>query len=145
GNAGQAAEARLRLARVGIDTVVGAVTDFEALIAQPDLTSTQSRLTSRQVAERIATIAELQVVDVRGPGEFAGGTLPGAVNLPLPRLRELMGKLNPARPVLVTCAGVTVPSPPRACWRPTASPTSPISSAAGRPGNPSAAQPALPE
>src|SRR5205085_2763664 len=81
GNAGEAAEARLRLARVGIDTVVGAVTDFEALIAQPDLTSTQSRLTSRPVAERIATIAELQVVDVRGPGEFAGRTLPGAVNL----------------------------------------------------------------
>lgn len=105
GNTGEAAEARLRLARVGIDTVVGAVTDLEALIAQPDLTSTQSRLTSLQAAERIATIADLQVVDVRGPGEFAGGALPGAVNLPLPRLRELMSDLDPARPVLVNCAG----------------------------------------
>jgi hydroxyacylglutathione hydrolase len=62
-------------------------------------------LTSRQAAERIATIADLQIVDVRGPGEFAGGALPGAVNLPLPRLRELMSELDPARPVLVNCAG----------------------------------------
>jgi hydroxyacylglutathione hydrolase len=105
GNPGEVAEARLRLARVGIDTVVGAVTDLEALIAQPDLTSTQSRLTSRQAAERIATIADLQVVDVRGPGEFAGGALPGAVNLPLPRLRELMSDLDPTQPVLMDCAG----------------------------------------
>jgi hydroxyacylglutathione hydrolase len=105
GNAGEAVEARLRLARVGIDTIVGAVIDLEALITQPDLTSTQSRLTSRQAAERIATIADLQVVDVRGPGEFAGGALPGAVNLPLPRLRELMCALDPVRPVLVHCAG----------------------------------------
>ncbi|HEX5347795.1 MAG TPA: rhodanese-like domain-containing protein, partial [Pseudonocardiaceae bacterium] len=46
-------------------------------------------------AQRIATMPDLQVVDVRGPGEFAGGTLPGAVNLPLPRLRELMPTLDP--------------------------------------------------
>jgi hydroxyacylglutathione hydrolase len=104
GDAGEAAEARLRLARVGIDTVIGAVTDLEALISQPGLTCTQSRLTSRQAAERIATIADLQVVDVRGPGEFAGGALPDAVNLPLPRLRELMSELDPTRPVLVNCA-----------------------------------------
>jgi hydroxyacylglutathione hydrolase len=47
----------------------------------------------------------LQVVDVRAPGEFAGGALPGAVNLPLPRLRSTLGQLDPSRPVLVNCAG----------------------------------------
>jgi hydroxyacylglutathione hydrolase len=66
--------------------------------------STQSRLTVQQAADRIASVAELQVVDVRSPGEFDGGTLPGAVNLPLPRLLELTSTLDPARPVLVHCA-----------------------------------------
>ena len=105
GSVGEVAEARMRMARVGIDTVIGAVTDLDALITQPDLTSTQSRLTSQQAAERLAAVPELQVVDVRGPGEFAGGALPGAVNLPLPRLRTMMSTLDPARPVLVHCAG----------------------------------------
>jgi hydroxyacylglutathione hydrolase len=105
GTPAEVVEARLRLARVGVDTVTGAVTDLDAVITQPELTRTQSRLTARQAAERIATVADLQVVDVRGPGEFAVGTLPGAVNLPLPRLRELMPTLDSARPVLVHCAG----------------------------------------
>ncbi|MFN2535214.1 MAG: rhodanese-like domain-containing protein [Pseudonocardiaceae bacterium] len=105
GSADEVTEARLRLARVGIDTVTGAVTNLDALITQPELTSTQSRLTSQQVAERLATVSDLQIVDVRGPGEFAGGALPGAVNLPLPRLRTMMSTLDPARPVLVNCAG----------------------------------------
>ena len=105
GSAGEIAEARMRLARVGVDTVAGAVTDLDALVTRPELMSTQSRLTIHQAAERIASVAELQVVDVRGAGEFDGGSLPGAVNLPLPRLRELMSGLDPARPVLVHCAG----------------------------------------
>lgn len=98
-------EARLRLARVGIDTVVGGVTDLHALTAHPELTSTQSRLTARQAAERLEGVKNVQVVDVRNPGEFAGGALPGAVNLPLPRLRALMDQLDPTRPVLMNCAG----------------------------------------
>lgn len=105
GTRAEVVEARLRLARVGVDAVTGAVTDLDALITHPELTRTQSRLTAPQAAERIATVADLQVVDVRGPGEFAGGTLPGAANLPLPRLRELMPALDPTRPVLVHCAG----------------------------------------
>lgn len=104
GSASEIAEARMRLARVGVDTVTGAVTDLDALATRPELMSTQSRLTIQQAADRIASVPELQVVDVRGPGEFDGGTLPGAVNLPLPRLLELMSTLDPARPVLVHCA-----------------------------------------
>ncbi|MGH3671888.1 MAG: rhodanese-like domain-containing protein, partial [Pseudonocardiaceae bacterium] len=104
GSASDVAEARMRLARVGVDTVAGVVTDLDALVTRPELMSTQSRLTIEQAADRIASVAELQVVDVRGPAEFGGGTLPGAVNLPLPRLRESISTLDPARPVLVHCA-----------------------------------------
>src|SRR5690606_41871325 len=40
----------------------------------------------RQVAPG-EPVPEGQLVDVRNPDEFAEGTLPGAVNLPLPNLR----------------------------------------------------------
>lgn len=105
GSPAEVREARMRLARVGIDTVAGAVTELAELATHPELTQTQSRLTATQAAQRIATMPELQVVDVRSPGEFAGGALPGAVNLPLPRLRSLIHTLDASRPVLVNCAG----------------------------------------
>jgi glyoxylase-like metal-dependent hydrolase (beta-lactamase superfamily II)/rhodanese-related sulfurtransferase len=105
GSPAEVREARLRLARVGIDAVVGEVTDLHVLHARPELTSTQSRLTARQAMDRLDDVEDMQVLDVRNPGEFADGALPGAVNLPLPRLRELMDRLDPARPVLVNCAG----------------------------------------
>lgn len=98
-------EARTRLARVGVESVAGAVTAPDALVANPHLVTTASRLTALQAAERIEAIDDLQVVDVRGPGEFAAGALPKAVNLPLQRLRNELQALDPGRPVLVTCAG----------------------------------------
>lgn len=105
GGAAQTAEARLRLARVGIDTVIGTVDELEVLTAPAELMTSQSRLTATEAARRIAQTQDLQIVDVRGPGEFAGGSLPGAVNLPLPRLRTLAETLDPARATLVSCAG----------------------------------------
>jgi glyoxylase-like metal-dependent hydrolase (beta-lactamase superfamily II)/rhodanese-related sulfurtransferase len=105
GSAAEVAEARLRLARVGVDTVVGEVSDLHELSAHPELTGTQSRLTAAQAAEALDGVPGLQVLDVRGPGELEDGALPGAVNLPLPRLREHLGELDRHRPVLVNCAG----------------------------------------
>ncbi len=105
GTLAEASEARLRLARVGVETVIGAVSGPDALTGDPELVVRASRLNARQSAERIASVPALQVVDVRGPGEFAGGALPGAVNLPLPRLRANLSFLGAARPVLVNCAG----------------------------------------
>jgi NADPH-dependent 2,4-dienoyl-CoA reductase/sulfur reductase-like enzyme/rhodanese-related sulfurtransferase len=48
-------------------------------------------------------IPEGQLVDVRNPDEFAGGTLPGAINIPLPKLRAHLDKLDRTRPVVVFC------------------------------------------
>jgi rhodanese-related sulfurtransferase len=81
------------------------VTALHRLISHPELTETQSRLTAARAERAIRELDELQVVDVRGPGEFAGGALPGAVNLPLPRLRSMLDQLDRTRPVLVNCAG----------------------------------------
>ncbi|MDQ2728970.1 MAG: rhodanese-like domain-containing protein [Actinomycetota bacterium] len=105
GSLAQATEALVRLARVGIESVVGAVTDPQVLVDAPGLVATSTRVDARAAAGNIQTVDGLQVVDVRAPGEFAGGTLPGAVNLPLPRLRTMLSSLDPRHPVLVTCAG----------------------------------------
>jgi hydroxyacylglutathione hydrolase len=105
GAAAEVAEARLRLARVGVDAVTGVVTDLHELSAHPELTATQSRLTAAGAAAALREVEGLQVLDVRNPGEFADGALPGAVNRPLPRLREHLDELDRDRPVLVNCAG----------------------------------------
>jgi hydroxyacylglutathione hydrolase len=46
---------------------------------------------------------ELQIVDVRRPGEYASGHVPGAVPLPLDRLEAGTAKLDSARPLAVVC------------------------------------------
>jgi rhodanese-related sulfurtransferase len=47
----------------------------------------------------------LQVVDVRQPGEYAAGHIPGAVNIPLGVLKERLAELDPARPTVSACQG----------------------------------------
>jgi NADPH-dependent 2,4-dienoyl-CoA reductase/sulfur reductase-like enzyme/rhodanese-related sulfurtransferase len=44
-----------------------------------------------------------QLVDLRTPEECAGGSIPGAVNIPLDDLRARMGELRKDRPLLVFC------------------------------------------
>ena len=44
-----------------------------------------------------------QLVDVREPEEFATGSIPGALNLPLGQLRERLAELDPQRPVVTFC------------------------------------------
>lgn len=48
-----------------------------------------------------------QVVDVRGPGEYAGGHAPGSLNIPLPELDHRLRELDPQRWVIVCCASGT--------------------------------------
>ncbi|MFC8347072.1 rhodanese-like domain-containing protein [Streptomyces sp. NPDC057280] len=59
------------------------------------------------VAVAAARLPEFTVVDVRTPGEFAGGHVPGAYNIPLDRLDEAAGALRAAAargPLLIVCA-----------------------------------------
>ncbi|MEM9561510.1 MAG: rhodanese-like domain-containing protein [Actinomycetota bacterium] len=44
-----------------------------------------------------------QLIDVREPDEVAGGTLPGAVNIPLGDLPTRVGELDQARRVVLLC------------------------------------------
>lgn len=52
---------------------------------------------------RLAAGADLQLVDVRSPLEFADGHLPGAINVPVDELRERLHELVPIRPTVVYC------------------------------------------
>ena len=44
------------------------------------------------------------IVDVRTPGEYAGGHIKGSVNIPLQSLGSQMAKLKKDKPVITCCA-----------------------------------------
>ncbi|MEV7791733.1 rhodanese-like domain-containing protein [Streptomyces sp. NPDC087512] len=66
--------------------------------------TTPTTVDPRQAHSRLH---EFTVVDVRTPGEYAGGHLPGALNVPLDQLRRALPALRAAAErgnVLVVCA-----------------------------------------
>ncbi len=103
---GTGAQAKLRLGRIGFDRVVGAVEAVEAaLAAEPERAGVASRLTAGQFGDRRRALDGLQVVDVRNPGELAGGAVGGSIHVPLAALRERLPELDLGRPIVVYCAG----------------------------------------
>ncbi|WP_031039058.1 rhodanese-like domain-containing protein [Streptomyces sp. NRRL F-5650] len=63
--------------------------------------------TATTTAQAAARLGEFTVVDVRSAGEYAGGHLPGAHNVPLERLDEAADALAAAAargPLLLVCA-----------------------------------------
>jgi glyoxylase-like metal-dependent hydrolase (beta-lactamase superfamily II)/rhodanese-related sulfurtransferase len=98
-------EARLRLARIGFDRVLGALTDVESVLAaSPDRARRLSRLTATAFVERHQALdGALVVIDVRNPSEVAVAPVAGARNIPLPRLRHELPTLDPSRPTVVLC------------------------------------------
>jgi hydroxyacylglutathione hydrolase len=99
-------EGKNRLGRIGFDRVVGYLKDPYAVMFenQRDV-EVASRLTTNALGERIADVPELQVVDVRNPGESAAGMIGDAVNIPVGQLPERLGELDPRKPTVVYCAG----------------------------------------
>jgi phage shock protein E len=55
-----------------------------------------------EVKRKIA--AGATVVDVRSPGEFAGGAYPGARNIPVQELGRRLAEIPKDRPVVLYCA-----------------------------------------
>jgi hydroxyacylglutathione hydrolase len=103
---GRGREARIRLSRVGLDTVIGVLDrPADAISERPDVAGIASRLTARQMAEAQLAVPGLVLLDVRGPGERALGCVAGSAHIPIAELRRRAGELDPARPVVVYCAG----------------------------------------
>ena len=103
---GHELEGKNRLARIGFDRVIGYLESPEkAMYEHRDDVQIASRLTAKGFGERTRQIADLQIVDVRNPGEAAAGMIPGAVNIPVNQLPDRLGELDRARPTVVYCAG----------------------------------------
>jgi len=98
-------EAKNRLGRIGFDRVVGYLGDPLAVFAEhPERTERASRLTVQEFDSRRNEL-ELQLVDVRNPGEHQLGTIADAPNVPVGQLRDRVGELDPSAPTVVFCAG----------------------------------------
>jgi hydroxyacylglutathione hydrolase len=103
---GQEAEGRLRLGRIGFDSVIGSLAEpVRTLVEHPEATTRSSRLTAKEMADRIQELGNVAVIDVRNAGETETGLVPGAVNIPLAKLLEAAGTLDPTTPTIVYCAG----------------------------------------
>ena len=98
-------EAVMRLARVGMESVAGYLAGGMRSWDQAGLEiAAIPQIPVDELRERIAEGANLQVVDVRRPGEYAGGHVPGAINLTLAHLEQERSRLSSDRPAAVICA-----------------------------------------
>jgi len=105
GDPGDGLEAKNRLGRIGFDRVSGVFEDLAgALRTRPELMEPSSRLSADELAQRRAEVADLQLLDVRNPAELETGVIPGALNVPLPRLLVRLDELDRNRPTVVHCA-----------------------------------------
>lgn len=103
---GDELEAKNRLARIGFDRVVGYLAEpYQAMVDHPDDVQVASRLTAHAFLDRLTELDELQVIDVRNPGEAAAGMLPRAINISVVQLAGRLGELDATRPTVVYCAG----------------------------------------
>ena len=83
GDSTTALEAKVRLARVGYDRVVGQLDDLGSVLRDETRdVEASARLTIQQLAELRGLDAGLQLVDVRAPSETGEGTLRGAARSP---------------------------------------------------------------
>lgn len=99
----QADEAVMRLARVGLENVAGWL---EGGIAAWCATGREvETLQQIDVAELRTRLPELNVLDVRRRGEFGGGHVPQAMNVPLDELPQSLDAIDRSRPTAVICAG----------------------------------------
>ena len=103
---GHEPDAKVRLARIGFDTVLGALDDpLGTFVDHPDLVEPMSRLSADALAERLHTVPGLVLIDVRNPAEIASGSVPEARTISLPALLDQVDTLDPAAPTVVYCAG----------------------------------------
>ncbi len=95
------AEAVMRLARVGIESVAGflLIKDWTFATAQIEQVSVA------EMNQRLKETDHLQFIDVRRAGEYENGHAPQTVNLTLSNLEKLTDNLDASHPIYVICQG----------------------------------------
>ncbi len=110
-DAAAAREARMRLARVGLERVAGWLAGGIAEWKQKGLPiDTTAQVTVGELQDRLARVEAktgrtFQVVDVRRKGEWSGGHIAGAFHAPLHVLEDHVSYLDPALKTYVICGG----------------------------------------
>jgi hydroxyacylglutathione hydrolase len=99
----QVAEARMRLARVGIEGVEGYLEGGLGEWKHAGLSTTSiKQMTVQELSERLAS-REFEVLDVRRQGEWDGAHIEGADLYPLDKFKAALPSLNGGRPIAVHC------------------------------------------
>jgi hydroxyacylglutathione hydrolase len=99
-------EARLRLARVGHENVVGFLGGGILSWHQANLPlAATEQISVDELERRIKEGTAEQLLDVRRPGEWTSGHIKQAVHIPLNKLRENVGRLDPEKKTTAICAG----------------------------------------
>jgi len=92
-NPGRETESATRLGRIGFDRIAGFLGGgFAPIAARKDLQARFERLEPPQVFAG-QQAGKLQILDVRGPGEFESVRAEGALSIPLPELEARMNEL----------------------------------------------------
>jgi hydroxyacylglutathione hydrolase len=100
------AEAVMRLARVGIENVKGYLAGGMDAWRRAGLgMSVIAQISVDDLSGLLNSQKNLQVIDVRQPGEYSAGHVPSAVNAPLAQVGERAPEFNPNRQTAVICAG----------------------------------------
>ncbi|HEX6284209.1 MAG TPA: rhodanese-like domain-containing protein, partial [Pyrinomonadaceae bacterium] len=106
--AAQVDESVVRLARVGIENVKGYLEGgVDNWRAAGFPVGSIPQVSVDELKEKLATTADMQVIDVRRPAEYGNGHVPCALNAPLATLDQNAGQLpfEKDKPTAVICAG----------------------------------------
>jgi len=100
-------ESRMRLARVGFESVAGYLDGGMARWAAEARPAAQiMQITAVELERELAgDPGSVQIVDVRRKPEWDHGHIAGALHKPLDRIMQMLGDLDPAKPVVVHCKG----------------------------------------
>jgi hydroxyacylglutathione hydrolase len=99
-------EALIGLARVGIENVKGYLSGgMEAWRRDGLGVNVIAQISVDDLSELLNSQKDMQVIDVRQPGEYNNGHVPSAVNAPLARVDERAPEFDPNRRTAVICAG----------------------------------------
>lgn len=98
-------ESRIRLARVGMENVIGYLADGIASWTQEGLPVREMPQMSVQNLNTLLLEQPdaMHVIDVRRPAEWRAGHIPNSLLKPLDRLTSLIGDLDGTSPVVVHC------------------------------------------
>ena len=100
-------EARMRLARVGLESVVGSVAGgIMGWIDAGEPVASIDQIPAAEVSEWLeADPQHRTLLDIRETSEQEHGAIPGSINIPLPELQQHLAGLDHDAPTAVHCRG----------------------------------------